>query len=137
MKQSPPWSLAGKVDVRLLVSCFPVDEHQLLCWCCFIVHLSFPRVLCQPAVFAGTALPFAPLIFILLPLPCSEICSYLKPSFAGLMAPHEQPCPRCRDRPGPGALSPGTPVGFVGVPPFAEVTLAVCQSAPYGKRGLS
>lgn len=100
----------ANVDVRLLVSRFPVGEHQL---CCFILHISFPRVLCQPAVFAGTALSCAPLIFIFLLQPCTRTCSYLKHSCARLMAPHEHPCPLHS-----GSLVSLDARGFCGSSPF-------------------
>lgn len=79
MKQSPPWSLAGNSCQAAGVT-FPCGWTSAV-----LLHPPHQRlpVLWQPAVFAGTALPFAPLIFILLPQPCSRTCSYLKHSFVG------------------------------------------------------
>lgn len=115
------------------------------CWCHVSLWMNiscaassctsdFPRVLWQPAVFAGTALPFALLIFIL-PQPCTRRAVTSNTHLLGrwlLM----NPVSALQRPPAPGHSSPWMPVGFVGIPPFAEVILAVCESAPYGKSGL-
>lgn len=106
------------------------------CWCHVSLWMniscaassSTPASPLSSAVFAGTALPFAPLIFTLPPQPCSRTA-----------AASDTPCWADGSSGTPPALghsSPGMPVGFVGIPPFAEEILALSASAPYGKSGL-
>lgn len=105
------------------------------CWC----HVSlWMNISCA----APSSTSASPSLLCLLALHCPLhlwfLYSFFSPALehaaatntrAGLMAPHEH---RVHS-----TVTPSSPWMPVGVPPFAEVVVAVCESAPYGKRGLS